>query len=154
MRSRKRNSFEKTIPYIVGEKSTDSRGIVSFINNFKFENVKRFYQVENSAPNAIRAFHGHLNEAKYVYVSVGSILLASVFLDNLEKPSTTNPVHTLILSDTEPKIAYIPPRHANGFKTLQEHTRVIFFSTSTLIESLSDDYRYPADYWGKNIWKT
>ncbi|EKD44060.1 MAG: hypothetical protein ACD_72C00011G0003 [uncultured bacterium] len=58
-----------------------------------------------------------------------------------------------VLSARKPQILYIPPGFANGFIALEPDTKVIFFSTSTIIEAQKDDYRYPADYWGKDIWK-
>ncbi|MFW9896815.1 MAG: dTDP-4-dehydrorhamnose 3,5-epimerase family protein, partial [Candidatus Thorarchaeota archaeon] len=101
----------------------------------------------------IRAFHGHLKEAKYVYVAKGSAIVAIVELDNVESPSKLQKVERFILSDKNPQILFIPPKYANGFRPLEVDTRIIFFSTSSLEESKGDDYRYPADYWGKRIWK-
>ncbi len=57
---------------IPGNVFADDRGFLRFINDFNFENVKRFYQVENHRQGFIRAWHGHKKEAKYVYVSKGS----------------------------------------------------------------------------------
>src|SRR3989338_8448630 len=94
-----------------GGLTADKRGQLSFVNNFHFKGVKRFYQIENSGSSPVRAFHGHMKEAKYFYV-------------------------------------------AKGFKALEKNTTVIIFSTSTLAQSLKDDYRYPADYWEKEVWKT
>ena len=39
--------------------SVDDRGSVRFVNEFQFQNVKRFYQVENHKSGFIRAWHGH-----------------------------------------------------------------------------------------------
>ena len=59
---------------ISGGLAVDDRGVVSFINDFNFSNVKRFYQVENHRQGFIRAWHGHKKEGKYVYVCQGSAL--------------------------------------------------------------------------------
>ena len=56
---------------IKGGVSIDERGKVGFVNDFNFQNIKRFYVVENSSINIVRAFHGHLKEAKYVFVVSG-----------------------------------------------------------------------------------
>ena len=40
---------------------------------------------------------------------------------------------------------------SNGFKTLEEDTQILFFSTSTLQESLNDDIRFAYNKW--NIWE-
>ncbi|MFX0039516.1 MAG: NAD-dependent epimerase/dehydratase family protein [Promethearchaeota archaeon] len=144
---------KRDLNLIEGGIAVDDRGTLNFANEFNFYGVKRFYQVQNFNSSTIRAFHGHLNEAKYVYVSKGSAIVAVVKLDNVEKPSKTQKVNRFILSDRSPQVLFIPPRHANGFKPLENDTRIIFFSTSSLEESKGDDYRFPADYWGKGIWE-
>lgn len=133
--------------------SVDDRGAVSFVNDFHFDGVKRFYKVENFSVGMIRAFHGHLKEGKYVFVSAGSVILAAVKLDNVSAPDKNIKVQRFILSSRKPAVAYIPPGFANGFKALEEGTQVLFFSTSTLADSRGDDYRYPCDYWGREIWE-
>lgn len=138
---------------INGGIAIDDRGTLNFANEFNFYGVKRFYQVQNFNTTTIRAFHGHLNEAKYVYVSKGSAIVAAVKLDDIKSPSKNQKVNRYILSDRNPQILFIPPKHANGFKPLVEDTRILFFSTSSLEESKGDDYRFPADYWGNEIWE-
>jgi len=146
------NSKEK--PKIVeGGLAVDDRGQLSFVNDFTFEGVKRFYQVENFTLDMVRAFHGHLKEAKYVLVTSGSALVAAVEMDDTEKPSKENEVHRFVLSARRPVILYIPAGYANGFKALEPNTKVLFFSTSTLEESKGDDYRFPHDYWGSEVWE-
>ena len=95
-----------------------------------------------------------MKESKYVFVTKGKILLCAVYLGNAKKPSKKNKVEKFTLSSENPQILFIPPRHANGFKPLETNSKVIFFSTSSLKESLKDDYRFPFDYWGKEIWRT
>lgn len=128
-----------------GGLSVDDRGSIRFVNDFNFEGVKRFYQVENHRQGFVRAWHGHMKEGKYVYVAKGSILLGIVDLQSANEITTT-----YVLSANSPKVAYISPGHANGFMNLEEGTIVLFFSTSTLEESKDDDIRFPYDKW--NIW--
>jgi dTDP-4-dehydrorhamnose 3,5-epimerase-like enzyme len=132
-----------TTKLINGGLAVDDRGSVRFVNDFDFQNVKRFYQVENHRQGFIRAWHGHKKEGKYVYVTAGSALIGVV---NME----TNEVQKFVLSDKSPKILWIPPGNYNGFKSLEDDTKIIFFSTSTLEESLGDDIREDYDKW--NIW--
>ena len=143
----------KDLQLIKGGIAIDDRGSLYYANDFNFFGIKRFYQVQNFSTSTIRAFHGHLKEAKYVYVAKGSAIVAAVKLDNIESPSKHQKVNRFILSDKNPQILFIPPKHANGFRPLEEDTRIIFFSTSTLNESQGDDYRFPADYWCNEIWE-
>ena len=135
---------------INGGLSVDDRGVLSFVNDFTFEGVKRFYVVENHEKGFVRAWHGHKREAKYVHCVSGSAILSAVKIDNWEKPSVDTEIHRLVISEKKPSVVYIPAGFANGFKTLEENTKIIFFSSSTLAESQGDDYRFDADYW--NPW--
>jgi dTDP-4-dehydrorhamnose 3,5-epimerase len=144
---------KRDLQLIKGGIAIDDRGSLHFANDFNFYGIKRFYQVQNFSTSTIRAFHGHLKEAKYVYVTKGSAIVATVKLDNIESPSKDQKVNRFILSDKNPQILFIPPKHANGFRSLEDDTRIIFFSTSSLEESKGDDYRFPIDYWGDEVWE-
>lgn len=141
---------EAKLKIIQGGVATDDRGRVSFVNDFNFEGVKRFYSVTNHRPQFIRAWHGHKKEAKFVSVIQGAALFGAVKIDSWESPSADLEVSKYVLSDTAPSILYVPPGYANGFMTLVENTRLIFYSTSSLAESNGDDYRYDAKHW--DIW--
>lgn len=129
---------------ILGGIAVDDRGSVSFVNDFNFSDIKRFYMVENHRVGFIRAWHGHKKEGKYVFVAKGAALIGAVEMNSSDPKK-------FILSDKSPRILFIPPGYANGFKTLEEGTRIIFYSTSTLEESLGDDIRFSFDHW--DIWK-
>ena len=136
---------------IEGNLAVDDRGRLSFVNDFNFENVKRFYVVENHANNFIRAWHAHKKEGKYVFVVSGAAIVCAVEIDDWDSPSPAAEVKKYVLSAAQPSILYIPPGHANGFMNLTEDTKIIFYSTSTLEESRGDDYRFDAYYW--NAWE-
>lgn len=126
---------------IDGDLSVDDRGTVSFVNDFDFKDVKRFYLVSNHSKGFTRAWHGHKREGKYVFVVKGAAIVGVVSMG--EEGETER----FVLSDKNPQILYIPPGNYNGFKTLTDDTQVMFFSTSTLKETEGDDYRKPADTW-------
>lgn len=137
-----------------GEIKKDNRGSLKFFNTFSFPKVVRFYEVKNSATEPIRAFHGHMIEEKYVYVISGEVLICLAKLTNSTKPSKKIKVEKFFLSEKNPQVLHIPAGFANGFKSLKKDSRVIFFSTLPLKKSIKDDYRFPFDYWGKEIWNT
>ena len=138
---------------IEGGLAVDDRGQLTFANGFGFENVKRFYMVENHSTDVIRAFHGHMKESKYAFVVSGSAIVAAVEMTDSKNPDKDKEVNRFVLSARKPGILFIPAGYANGFKALEKGTKVIFFSTSTLEESKGDDYRFPADYWGSKVWE-
>ena len=124
---------------MLGDFVIDERGKVTFVNDFKFEGVKRFYVVENHRPS-FRGWHGHEKEAKYIFCISGAAVVGFV-------PLGTNQIKRYTLSVDKPKVLYIPPGHANGFRTLTKDTKLVFFSTATLEESKNDDIRFPEGRW-------
>lgn len=145
------NSYKRPT-LLEGGVAVDRRGQVSFVNGFGFNGVVRFYMVENSAAEPIRAFHGHMKEAKYVFVPYGSALVAVVKLSDSKTPSTLEVPERFVLSAQKPSVLYIPGGYANGFRALEPNTKVIFFATASVEESKADDYRFPHDYWGTAVW--
>jgi dTDP-4-dehydrorhamnose 3,5-epimerase len=133
-----------------GDLAVDDRGEVSFVNDFNFAGVKRFYTVRNHRQGFIRAWHAHRREAKYVTVVAGAALIGAVEIDDWDRPSPGLPVKRFVLSARKPRVLYIPPGFANGFMSLAGDTHLMFFSTSSLEESLGDDVRYDARHW--DIW--
>jgi dTDP-4-dehydrorhamnose 3,5-epimerase len=132
---------------IQGAAAVDDRGEVAFVNDFTFEGVKRFYTVSNHRPGFVRAWHGHRHEAKYVMAVAGSVLVCCVAVDDWDAPSRDLEVKRFVLSARKPSVLRVPPGYANGFMTLTPDAKLIFFSTSTLDESVDDDIRFPARYW-------
>ncbi len=47
-----------------GGLAADERGSVSFVNDFDFKDVKRFYIIKNISIDFKRGFHGHMKEEK------------------------------------------------------------------------------------------
>lgn len=140
--------MENQVTLIKGGIAVDDRGNLRFCNDFHFENVKRFYQVENYRAGFIRAWHGHQHEGKYVWVSSGSALVGAIPL--AAKPNDLTEMKKFVLSDKAPSVLWIPSGYYNGFMSLESGTKIMFFSTSTIDESKGDDIRKPYDTW--NIW--
>ena len=144
--------MKQEVILIEGGISVDDRGSLRFGNDFNFEGVKRFYQVENHRRGFIRAWHGHRNEGKYVWVASGTALIGVVPLDTND--GDMEKVKKFVLSDKKPNILWIPAGNYNGFMSLEEDTKIMFFSTSTLEESKNDDIRkeyYTWDIWNENF---
>tara|TARA_B100000686_G_C16344750_1_gene739733 strand:+ start:158 stop:601 length:444 start_codon:yes stop_codon:yes gene_type:complete len=140
----------KKIELIDANVSVDDRGELLFCNDFDMSKIKRFYHISNFKTPFVRAWHGHKFEDKYILVSKGAALVAAVKIDDWKKPSKNLNIQTFTLNDKKPKLLFIPGGFAHGYKTFLPDTRLIIFSTSTLSESIKDDYRYDAYYW--NPW--
>jgi len=133
-----------------GGLSVDDRGEVGFVNDFRFEGVKRFYTVTNHKAGFVRAWHAHRNEAKFVTVIKGAALVGAVKIDDWSAPSKKLEVRRFVMSDKKPQVLFIPAGYGNGFMSLTSDAKLMFFSTSTVEESRNDDVRYDARHW--DIW--
>jgi dTDP-4-dehydrorhamnose 3,5-epimerase-like enzyme len=149
------------IEQIVGGKAVDERGSVSFVNDFNFENVKRFYQISNHSQGFVRAWHGHMHEAKYVYVNAGVFKIGVIKLQKCDSHESgynfdmTSGISKYIITADQPRFLYIPAGYANGFMNLTSDNIITFYSTSTLEESKNDDYRYRYDHMNSEwFWKS
>ena len=143
-------NWEKPI-LMAGGLAADDRGEVGFVNDFHFDGVKRFYTVSNHRAGFIRAWHGHRKEAKYVTAVAGAAVVGAVRIDDWDKPSPNLPAERFVLAAHRPSVLYIPPGCANGFMSLTEDLKLMFFSTSSLEESLGDDVRFDSRFW--DIWQ-
>lgn len=135
---------------MTGDLAVDDRGEVGFVNDFDFAGVRRFYTVSNHRRGFVRAWHGHRKEAKYVTVVQGAAVIAAVQIDDWDRPSPELPVSRYVLAAARPRVLFIPAGYANGFMSLTDDTKLMFFSTSTLAESHGDDIRFDARHW--NPW--
>ena len=133
-----------------GDVAVDDRGELTFVNEFDFAGVKRFYTVRNHRAGFVRAWHAHRREAKCMTVVTGAALVGAVAIDDWDAPSRDAPVKRFVLAAHRPRVLYVPPGYANGFMSLTADAHVVFFSTSTIEDSLTDDVRYDARHW--DIW--
>jgi dTDP-4-dehydrorhamnose 3,5-epimerase-like enzyme len=130
-----------------GDLAVDDRGEVGYVNDFDFAGVKRFYTVKNHGARFVRAWHAHRREAKYVTATEGAAIVAAVKIDDWANPSRDLPVERFVLSALKPAVLFIPPGYANGFMSLTDDLKLMFFSTSTLEQSAGDDVRFDSRLW-------
>ena len=121
---------------IRGGIGVDDRGEVGFVNDFRFDNVKRFYTLRNFSKGFVRAWHGHQREGKYFTVTRGAALICAVQVDDWKKPSKDQPIARHVLSEKQPSVLFLPPGYANGFMSLEEDTRLMVFSTNSVTAQL------------------
>lgn len=136
---------------ISGNRIFDNRGSLRFSNDLSFKNIKRFYTVHNYAKNFIRAWHGHINEEKYIGCIKGTFQVSVVKIDDVKKPNKKNEIFNYFLNESNNSFVHVPKGFANGSMSLEENSELLIFSTSSIKESLNDDIRYNSEYW--NPWK-
>ena len=135
-------------PYsLEGATFSDARGSVTFVNEFKFTDIERFYVISNSEENPIRAWQGHKLDCKNFYCVAGSFKIGYVKIDNWENPSPHLEVITVLLKATETKVLHIPAGYANAIVSLEKDSKLISFSTLPLNQVGEDDVRYEKNTW-------
>lgn len=132
---------------IQGGNFADHRGSISFVNDFNFSDIERFYIISNSNENPLRAWQGHKLDAKNFYCLTGSFKIHFIKIDNWENPSKDLMIETILLSESDSKIVHIPAGYANAVESLEENSKLMSFSTLPLTKVSEDDVRYPSDYW-------
>ena len=136
---------------INGSRLYDNRGSLRFSNELPFKGIKRFYIVHNYNKNFIRAWHGHLKEEKFIGCIKGTFQISAVKINNVKRPNKKNKIFNFYLNQSNNNFVHIPKGYANGSMSLEENSELLIFSTSSLKDSLKDDFRYKLDYW--NPWK-
>ncbi|MEO8236805.1 MAG: hypothetical protein ABI793_05380 [Flavobacterium sp.] len=135
---------------IQGGNFSDHRGTISYVNDFSFKDIIRFYIISNSDENPIRAWQGHKLDAKNFYCIYGSFKIHFVKIDNWDSPSKDLNIETIIVSASESKIVHIPSGYANAIESLETDSKLVSFSTLPLANVSDDDVRYTSDYWKIN----
>jgi len=141
-------------PYLIkGGVAVDDRGIVTFCNNFNMAGVKRFYMLENHEAGFIRAWHGHVTEAKWIVVVSGVAIIGVAEMRLLYDDSYDlfRPPYRYVLH-ANGDVLYVPGGYANGHRNLVAGTKVMHFSNLTMDEAKGDDYRFSWDS-HEEIWE-
>ena len=132
---------------IQGGTHQDERGRLIFFNEFDMSTVKRFYVIEHTAIETVRAWQGHKKEEKWFYVISGGFKVVLVQPDDWENPSQDLKPEEYVLKAEDNRVLYIPGGRANGFKALSPGSKMIVFSSFTVAESANDNYRFDKKMW-------
>ena len=130
-----------------GDIHTDKRGAISFVNDFTFRDVKRFYNITHPDTGVIRAWQGHRIEHKYFFVPAGRFVVAWVLINDWSNPSPDLQSSYTILAANEPRILHIPPGYANGIKAITAFSVLTIYSDLSLSESENDRWSFNQSLW-------
>lgn len=132
---------------IEGGTHSDTRGKVTYINDFKFVGIERFYVISNSEEHPIRAWQGHKLDCKNFFCIQGSFKVSYVKIDNWESPSLDLKVESVILDSNSNTVLRIPAGYANAIQSLEKNSRLMSFSTLPLDKVKEDDVRFHSNTW-------
>ena len=132
---------------IAGGVHIDGRGSVSFVNQFDFRGVDRFYWVTASQENLRRGWIGHQRERKWFTVVHGEVTVAVVRLDSFDSPRRDLPLWYFKLSSSSPQILHVPPGHATASVHKSADAVLTVFSSGKISDTPSDCLRWAIDFW-------
>lgn len=130
-----------------GDVFKDERGSVSFVNDFKFKDIERFYIITNAPDHPIRAWQGHKFDTKNFYCIQGAFKISFVKIDNWDSPSANLKVESVLLQENSNIVLSIPAGFANAIQSLEVNSRLMSFSTLALDKVKEDDIRFHSNTW-------
>jgi dTDP-4-dehydrorhamnose 3,5-epimerase-like enzyme len=134
--------MDKQPGFIKGGVFKDERGIVSFINDFDMQEVRRLYHIEHPDTEILRAWQGHKAEQKWFYVTNGGFKIAVIKPDDWEKPTQIVSSNQYVLNEEMPGVLHVPGGYVTGFRAVEKDSSMIVFSDFTIEQSKNDDYRF------------
>lgn len=137
------------VPKIIkGDSHTDSRGILTYNNDFDASEIKRIYVIENLNVNFIRAWQGHKIEQRWFSAIQGSFKIRLITIDNWENPSKDLKVFEYILKSEKLDFLNIPKGNVSSIQSLEEESKLLIMS-DYLMGEVKDEYRFAEDYFEK-----
>ncbi|WP_165748596.1 dTDP-4-dehydrorhamnose 3,5-epimerase family protein [Cellulophaga sp. Z1A5H] len=131
------------ITKIQGATHTDERGKLVFFNDFSMKPIVRFYEINPSSTNVIRAWQGHLKETKWFYCCEGAFVFYVIAIDAEGALRPDLNVEHFILDSDDPVILQVPGGFASGFKAIKDHSKLTVYSDVSVAASIADDFRFP-----------
>lgn len=122
----------------------DHRGVLYAWSAFDLKPIVRVYAIEPANTNIIRAWQGHFKERKWFYAASGSFEAQTIPIDLSGKPDIYQRC-TWMLNAADSPVLAIPGGFLNGFRALEESSRLMVFSDLDLEASKADDIRFSLD---------
>ena len=132
---------------IVGARHVDERGSLLFNNELNIQNFRRMYIISNSDSQPFRGWHGHEFESKIFITLSGRIRFGAVRVKDWSKPDESEVPQVAELKADSLDAFFVPGGYANGILSLEPGSQALVISSSTLNESLVDDYRIESTFW-------
>ena len=125
----------------------DERGRLDFVNDFNLSEIKRMYFTTNKSVGLFRAWQGHKIESRWFFCVKGKFEVELVQIDDWENPSSELVPVTYSLSSDEPQVLFIPPGYVNGFRALEENSKLMILSDFEMGVNENDDVRFDSTKW-------
>ena len=130
-------------------RALDDRGVLTFCNDFRIEDVRRVYFVENHRQGFVRAWHGHVKCDTFLWPVVGRWKCCAARLTSSAETAGAPlvPYHL-----DHGSILHVPPGWYHGTQNLTAGAVLAVFSTATIEQVRADDLRLAWDWW-PGVWE-
>jgi dTDP-4-dehydrorhamnose 3,5-epimerase len=134
------------VPFIIqGNKHTDAKGDIGFVNEFDMKEVRRFYRIRNSDSQLKRGWRGHKIEQRWLSVLSGAFNVQVIKIDSWENPAKRLQSQSYHLINDN-SVLHVPKGYATCIEALEPNSEMILFADSLIEDAKKDDYLFPVDY--------
>lgn len=128
----------------------DHRGKIEFFNDFDMSLIKRVYFTTPISTEEIRAWQGHKIESRWFLCVRGSFKVKLAKISNWDNPPNSLEFFEFNLSEDEQQVLLVPSGYINGFKALEENSKLMILSDYGLNEIENDQIRFDKNKW--TVW--
>ena len=130
---------------ILGNKHTDAKGDIGFVNEFDMKEVRRFYRIRNSNSQLKRGWRAHKIEQRWLSVLSGTFNVKVIKIDSWENPAKTLQSQSYHLTNNN-SVLHVPRGYATCIEAMEPNSEMILFADSLIEEAKKDNYLFPVDY--------
>jgi len=131
----------------------DNRGWLSELlraDDDHFAGFGQLYLVNNFQSNVVRAFHKHLEQDEWFFVTQG--IIQFIFIDERLETSTQGQLNAFVLSGERPQALYVPRGVQHGSMALTSGAQIMAVTNVPYDKANPDEVRLPSDAYGK-LWQ-
>ena len=131
---------------------TDNRGWLTELvrcDSPGFAAFGQLYMVTSFKQGTIRAFHKHLRQDEFFFVTFGSVQFVCV--DERTESSTYGAIDVFVMSSERPQSLYVPRGIQHGSMALTDGAKITAVTTEPYNRKDPDEIRVSADYFGE-VW--
>jgi len=130
---------------IEGKNHSDTRGILTFNNDFDASAIKRMYTIQNNDINFVRAWQGHKIESRWFSAIQGSFEIKLIKIDGGNKVDKKTKVSIFVLNSNTLDVLCVPKGYVSSIQAKEKDSKLLVMS-DYLLGEVDDEYRFAPDY--------
>tara|TARA_R110001606_G_scaffold24223_3_gene80442 strand:- start:20969 stop:21388 length:420 start_codon:yes stop_codon:yes gene_type:complete len=130
---------------ISGKNHHDSRGILTYNNDFDVTLVKRIYLIENKDMVFVRGWQGHKIEKRWFTVVEGSFKIELIRIDDWENPSKELDKITFEITSLSADVLHVPEGYVSSIQATKEASKLLVMADYK-INDIQDEFKFASNY--------